>query len=98
MGQPLEFKDHKYPEHVYKFKKALYGFKQAPRQWYERLSNFFLSQIYERGTINKTLFIMKASSDIILVQIYVDIIFGSTNEKLCEQFVTAMQEEFLKCL
>jgi len=29
------------------------------------------------------------------VQVYVDdIIFGSTNESLCEQFVTSMQGEF----
>ena len=43
----------------------------------------------------KTLFIKKAFNDIILVQVYVyDIIFGSTNQKLCEQFVAAMQGEF----
>jgi len=41
-------------------------------------------------TGDETLFIKKASSDIILVQVYVDIIFGSTNEKLCEQFVATM--------
>jgi len=41
------------------------------------------------------LFIKKAGSDIILVQIYVDdIVFGSSNAKLCEDFVKAMQEEF----
>jgi len=39
----------------------------------------------------KTLFIKKAFNDIILVQVYVDdIIFGSTNQNLCEQFVAAM--------
>jgi len=48
-----------------------------------------------RGKTNKTLFIKKASSDIILVQVYVDhIIFRSTNENLCKQFVTTMQGEF----
>jgi len=41
------------------------------------------------------LFIKKACNDIIPVQVYVDdIIFGSTNEVLCEQFVKAMQGEF----
>jgi len=55
---------------------ALYGLKQAPKQWYERLSNFLLSNGYERGMIDKTLFIKKANSEIILVQIFVhDIIF-----------------------
>ena len=41
------------------------------------------------------MFIKKADSKVILVQIYVDdIIFGSTNAKLCEDFVQAMQGEF----
>jgi len=59
------------------------------------LSNFLLSQGYKRGKTDKTLFVKKACNDIILVQVYVDdIIFGSTNEILCEQFVKAMQGEF----
>ena len=41
------------------------------------------------------MFIKKADFDVILVQIYVDdIIFGSSNAKLCEDFVKAMQGEF----
>jgi len=93
--QPPGFEDHQHPNHVYKMKKALYGLKQAPRQWYERLSNFLLSNGYERGMIDKTLFIKKSNSKIILVQIYVDdIIFGATKDSLCEEFVVAMQGEF----
>jgi len=82
-SQPPGFEDHKHPEYVYKLKKALYGLKQAPRQWYERLSLFLLSHEYERGKVDKTLFIKTAGTDIILVQIYVDdIVFGSSNVKL----------------
>ena len=47
--QPPGFEDQNNPDYVFKLKKALYGLKQAPRQWYERLSNFLLSQGYERG-------------------------------------------------
>ena len=93
--QPPGFEDHQHPNHVFKLKKALYGLNQAPRQWYERLSNFLLSHGYERGMIDKTLFIKKSNSEIILVQIYVDdIIFGATQDSLCEEFVAAMQGEF----
>jgi len=95
VSQPPGFEDHLHPNHVYKLKKALYGLKQSPRQWCERLSNFLLSNGYERGKIDKTLFIKKSNSEIILVQIYVDdIIFGATNDSLCEEFVAAMQGEF----
>jgi len=86
VSQPPGFEDHKHPE---------YGLKQASRQWYERLSLFLLSHEYESGKVDKTLFIKKAGTDIILVQIYVDdIVFGSCNVKLCEDFVKAMQGEF----
>ena len=45
--------------------------------------------------MDKTLFIRKVDSDIILVQVYVDdIIFDSTNEKLCYEILVAMQGEF----
>jgi len=43
VSQPPGFEDHKHSDHVFKLKKALCGLKQAPRQWYERLSNFLLS-------------------------------------------------------
>jgi len=95
VSQPPGFEDHKFPNHVFKLKKALYGLKQAPRQWYERLSDFLLSQGYNHGTSVKTLFIKKRKEDIIFVQVYVDdIIFGSTNEELCEAFVEVMKSEF----
>jgi len=70
--QPPGFENHKLLGHVYKLKKALYGLKQAPRQWYERLSNFLLSKNYQRGQVDKTLFIKNSENDIILVQVYVD--------------------------
>ena len=33
-------------------------------------------------------------NDILIIQIYVDIIFGSTNKKLCKEFKLCMKEEF----
>ena len=33
VSQHPGFKDHLYPNHVFKLKKALYGLKQASRQW-----------------------------------------------------------------
>jgi len=67
VSQPPGFEDHQFLNHVYKLKKALYGLKQAPRQWYERLSCFLLSHQYERGKIDKTLFIKKSNSAVIFV-------------------------------
>ena len=45
--QPPGFEDPKYPNHVYKLDKALYGIKQAPRAWYDCLKDFLLKQGFE---------------------------------------------------
>ena len=62
--------------------KALYCLKQVPRAYYDHLSTVPIN-VSCKGKIDPTIFIMKQSKDIILVQIYVDdIIFGSINPQL----------------
>ncbi|KAI3669642.1 hypothetical protein L6452_40952 [Arctium lappa] len=93
--QPPGFYDPKHPNYVYKLDKALYGLKQAPRAWYDTLSSFLISENFERGKIDNTLFFKKIKGHIILVQIYVDdIIFGSTNPSLCTRFAERMKKEY----
>ncbi|KAJ9556900.1 hypothetical protein OSB04_011514 [Centaurea solstitialis] len=95
VAQPPGFVDPKFPDHVYKLNKALYGLKQAPRAWYDTLSTFLLSKGFVRGKIDSTLFLKKYPKHILLVQIYVDdIIFASTNPKLCEKFELLMKSEY----
>ena len=49
---------------------------------------------FVRRKIDKTSFFKNRSSDILVVQIYVDyIIFGATNELLCKQFANLMSDE-----
>ncbi|GJW73507.1 putative ribonuclease H-like domain-containing protein [Tanacetum coccineum] len=93
--QPPGFVDPAHPNKVYKVIKALYGLHQAPRAWYETLSSFLMENGFRRGTIDKTLFIKKKKSDIMLVQVYVDdIIFGSTKKSMCTKFEECMHKRF----
>ncbi|GJY13764.1 putative ribonuclease H-like domain-containing protein [Tanacetum coccineum] len=93
--QPPGFEDPDFPDRVYKVEKALYGLHQAPRAWYETLSTYLLDNGFQRGKTDKTLFIRRLKGDILLVQVYVDdIIFGSTNKKLCIAFEKLMHENF----
>jgi hypothetical protein len=93
--QPPGFVSSTFPNHVYKLQKALYGLKQAPRAWYDTLSSYLLSNDFTRGSIDKTLFFKRNKADVILVQIYVDdIIFGSTDEKLCKWFSNLMSKQY----
>ncbi|GKA89547.1 putative ribonuclease H-like domain-containing protein [Tanacetum coccineum] len=92
--QPPGFEDPDFPDRVYKLEKALYGLHQAPRAWYETLT-YLLDNGFQRGKIDKTLFIRRDKGDILLVQVYVDdIIFGSTKKSLCTEFEKMMHKKF----
>ncbi|KAK6131949.1 hypothetical protein DH2020_034310 [Rehmannia glutinosa] len=69
--------------------------KQAPRAWYDTLSQFLTENGFTKGKVDRTLFRIQDKKSILLVQIYVDdIIFGSTNKELCEKFSNLMQSKF----
>ncbi|GJS94093.1 retrovirus-related pol polyprotein from transposon TNT 1-94 [Tanacetum coccineum] len=94
VAQPPGFIDFKKPDHVYKLKKALYGLKQAPKAWYDRLKAFLIKHEYKIGMVDNTLFTKKKSSNLIIIQIYVDdIIFGSTCQDMCDEFAKIMHDE-----
>ncbi|GKC66790.1 putative ribonuclease H-like domain-containing protein [Tanacetum coccineum] len=65
--QPSGFEYLELPDRVYKVEKALYGLHQAPRAWYETFSTYLLDNRFQRGQIDKTLFIKRVKSDILLV-------------------------------
>ncbi|GKF57689.1 putative ribonuclease H-like domain-containing protein, partial [Tanacetum coccineum] len=93
--QPPGFEDPDFLDRVYKVEKALYGLHQAHRAWYETLSKYLLDNGFQRGKIDKTLFIKRYKGDILLVQVYVDdIIFGSTKKEICFAFEKLMHEKF----
>nr|GEV65759.1 retrovirus-related Pol polyprotein from transposon TNT 1-94 [Tanacetum cinerariifolium] len=56
VSQPYGFVNQDNPNHVYKLKKVLYRLKQAPRDWYDMLSSFLLSQKFSKGVVDPTLF------------------------------------------
>ncbi|GKB43395.1 retrovirus-related pol polyprotein from transposon TNT 1-94 [Tanacetum coccineum] len=95
ISQSDGFVDPDFPNHVYRLKKALYGFKQAPKAWYGKLSLFLSEHHITKGIVNLTLFTRRHGDDILLVQIYVDgIIFGSTNLVFSNRFAKLMKDNF----
>nr|GEU62397.1 copia protein [Tanacetum cinerariifolium] len=95
VAQPLGFIDFEKLDHVYKLKKALYGLKQAPKAWYDRLKAFLIKHEYKIEMVDNTLFTKKKSSNLTIVQIYVDdIIFSSTCQDMCDEFAKIMHDEF----
>ena len=95
VAQPPGFIDFEKPDHVYKLKKALYGLNQDPKAWYDSIKAFLVKHEYKMGMVDNTLFTKKKSSDLIIVQIYVDdIIFGSTCQDMRDDFAKIMHDEF----
>ena len=80
---------------VCKQHKALYGMKQAPRAWYERLHKYLVKIGFERTDDNRNLYIKtEKGKDILLSKIFVDdIIFGG-KYSLCKDFANQMKHEF----
>jgi hypothetical protein len=56
--QPPGFEDSKFPNHVYKLHKALYGLNKL-LAWYECLKDFLLKNGFEIGKADSTLFIQR---------------------------------------
>ncbi|GJR53307.1 putative ribonuclease H-like domain-containing protein [Tanacetum coccineum] len=93
--QPLGFEDPDFLDRVYKVEMALYRLHQAPKAWYETLSTYLLDNGFQRGKIDKTLFIRRDKGDILLVQVYVDdIIFCFIKKSLCTEFEKMMHKKF----
>jgi hypothetical protein len=63
---PLDFKNPKYPDRVYKLSKTLCGLKQAPWAWYARLKTFLLEHEYVMESVDKTLFTLKHGNDLVV--------------------------------
>ncbi|GJY98119.1 putative ribonuclease H-like domain-containing protein [Tanacetum coccineum] len=62
--QPPEFEDPDFPSRVYKVEKTLYGLYQALKAWYETLSTYLLDNKFQRGKIDKTLFIRRDKGEL----------------------------------
>ena len=61
----------------------------------ERLSTFLIINKFKSGKVDTTIFFKHYDSHFLLVQIYIDnIIFGTSNESLCEDFAKLMTNEF----
>lgn len=55
--QPKGFENSHFPNHRMHLKKALNSFKQLHHAWYKNLVTFLLNNGFQRGTVDKTLFI-----------------------------------------
>ena len=85
--KPKGFQDPRYPNHVYRLRKAFYGLKQASKAWHERLTSYLLKKGFMRVRVDQTLFIRRNDEVLLVAQIYVDdIVFGSISNECAFRF------------
>ncbi|KAL0745175.1 hypothetical protein Bca101_100791 [Brassica carinata] len=79
---------------VLRLKKAIYGLKQSPRAWYNKLSTTLNSRGFKKSELDHTLFTLTTPSGMIALLVYVDdiIITGSDKEGIIAT------KEFLKSM
>uniref|UniRef100_A0A1J3DVK1 Retrovirus-related Pol polyprotein from transposon TNT 1-94 n=2 Tax=Noccaea caerulescens TaxID=107243 RepID=A0A1J3DVK1_NOCCA len=70
------------PGKVLRLRKAIYGLKQSPRAWYQKLSSTLRDRGFRRSESDHTLFTLHNQEGIIVVLIYVDDIIISGNNKV----------------
>ena len=76
------------------WRKLFIGLKQAPRAWYERLTTYLLENRFERGEVDRTLFIKRPNDELLVTQIYVDIVYRAISSDLALNFIEKMKIEF----
>ena len=80
------FKDSANPEFVCKLKRGLYGLKQSPRIWFERLANYLKVVSFKQSLAYASVFVMNAKNDIVIIVLYVDdlIMTSNNDDSICE--------------
>ena len=66
IAQPKGFIDPHFLDHVLYLKKTLYELKQAPRAWFNWLTQYLVLHGFTRGKADQTLFIKREDSELIV--------------------------------
>lgn len=76
-------------------KKALYGLRQAPRAWYNKLRTYLLKLGFVNSVADTSLFIRVTNGTILYFLVYVDdmLITGSNNQQI-DTLITALNARF----
>ena len=67
--------------HICKLKKALYGLKEAPWDWYERIDSFLMSMGFTKSKADPNLYLKVVEDEPVILLLYVDDLFLTGNEK-----------------
>jgi hypothetical protein len=82
MQQPPGFISSQTSSLVCKLNKSLYGIKQEPRAWYEKIDTHFLKSGFKRCRFDPNLYVCFSPDDGLIVFVYVDDLIITRNKIL----------------
>ena len=85
MKQPEGFVDPKYPNHVCKLKRSIYGLKQSARCWNQTLDVFLLKNGYRKSNADSCIYVKSVKQEngfisFVILAVYVDDIIPVSND------------------
>ena len=73
----------------------MYGLKQAPKAWYNRIDDHLQSLGFVKSPSEATLYVKQINANLIIVSVYVDdLLVTGNDEKLIKEFKAKMLQVF----
>lgn len=96
VSQPEGFVKPGYENQVYFFEKALYGLRQASREWHTYLNNFLIEETEcEKNNADPRLYLSKRDSSFMFLVVYVDdIMLMSSSSTAADDVIRSFSEKF----
>uniref|UniRef100_A0A803Q706 Reverse transcriptase Ty1/copia-type domain-containing protein n=1 Tax=Cannabis sativa TaxID=3483 RepID=A0A803Q706_CANSA len=94
MEQPASYVNTSHPHYVCKLQKALYGLRQAPRAWFDRLQQVLSSIGFCSSVSDPSLFFYKQGDAELYLLVYVDDILLIGNNNLTVRGIIAKLQQF----
>ena len=94
MQQPPDFIDSSKPHYVCKLRKSLYGHKQAPRTWFDKLFQAVIQFGFVQSSSDASLFVLKGHSPVIVLVYVDDILVTGPSPSVCNLFIQMLRTIF----
>jgi hypothetical protein len=95
MTQPQGFMHPESPGHAYKLHKAIYGLKQAPWAWFNRLFDSLLEFEFIQSLVDSSLFLYHQGTTHLFILIYVyDILVTGTHGSVISSLLDKLRTDF----
>jgi hypothetical protein len=86
MEQPPRYVDETHPNLVCRLKKTVYGLKQAPKAWSDKIGQYLVTNGFQTSNADFSLYVKKTNHGIVVIIIYVDdlIIIGDSDADISD--------------